>query len=252
MGVLRYAGTDWCRFQTLATPLANTSDGVHTCAVLFKRASLGSGSFDAMTYLLSAGVTTQAGVSTNNNDLAVADYGSQSLTTLSCGSTSELYILIEGKSDGPVVPRLSRYEQSTDTWTHENGATALGNGAVTTMMEIATWQGGSDRMDGWIGLVGWWEGNMSDVNRELLSTNWRCSDWYNNPHGTPTALIPGNVAAASMTDIIGNATNLAITGTPTLDSGETLAAFNFDGTGGPPPDNPLIQPYILRSTQRWR
>jgi len=251
MGVIRYDGADWCRFQTLASPLANTSNGAHTCAILLKRA-IADSNFRSFSYLLNGSVVTQAGISVNTTGLATADYGAQSVApTLDFPSLTETYIIIEGKSSGTVVPRFSRYVQSTNTWTHENGGTSLVDGAVATMLEIGSWAGGSDLMNGWIGLIGWWTGNMSDTNRELLDDNWSCSNWYNNPHGTPTALIPGNVEAASMIDLIGNASNIAVTGTPTLDNAETLANFNFDGTGSEP-DNPLIQPYILRSTQRWR
>jgi hypothetical protein len=88
----------------------------------------------------------------------------------------------------------------------------------------------SEFFDGWVGVVAWWEGAMSQANKEALDNNWRTSDLWNSAHGQPTFLCECNVAGASVTDLAGNASSPSVTGT-TLDAAETLDSWNFDGTG---------------------
>jgi hypothetical protein len=230
--VLRFDGGDWMRFASLTSALANTSDGAWTVAVLLKPAVLST--FQGYAYLCSAGPVTEAGLSRENiaNSLQtdVSGYGNKG-DALS--STTETYIAVAAKGAGTVPVNYHRYVRSTTTWSGptSTGGANLADQIAATMLEIGTWQGGSDTANAWIGLVAFWEGEMSTTNVQHLDDSWQTSDWYSNAHGTPTALIELNVAAASAVDLIGNATSLSVTGAPTLDSGETLASFNFNGTG---------------------
>lgn len=233
MGVLRYDAADWVRFQTLAAALANTSDGAWTAACLFKQA-VDSG-FQAYSYLCAAGPVTKAGFSRNSGGALLSDvaaYGSAGQTIV---GTTDTFIGVARKGAGAAPITYSRFIKSAGTWAAEISGTNLGDQVASTMLEIGTWQGGSDLVNAWVGLVAFWEGAMAQVNVEHLDDNWRTSDWYSNPHGAPTALIQGNVDALSLVDIMGNATNLKTDSPlPTLDPAETLTGWTFDGSGGGP------------------
>jgi hypothetical protein len=229
VGVLRFDGADWVRFSTVASALANTSDGAWTVAILLKQA-VDSG-FQAYTYLTSAGPITEAGLSRNTSGLMLTDADSYSSTGLDIAGTTETYIAVAAHAAGAAPITYHLFSKSLGTWGTPIVGANFANQVACTGLEIGTFQGGGDLANAWIGLVGFWEGAMSTANVNTLDDNWRTSDWWANAHGQPTALIEMNVAAASLVDLVGNATNLSVTGTPTLDSGETLSSFNFDGTG---------------------
>ena len=236
MGVLRFtaANLDRIRFQTLAAALGNTSDGAWTCAVLLKQASIGA--FHAQAYLCNSTPTTKAGWSINGSNQMVADvaaYGGVGTTALD--DTAETYIAVATKQAGTAAVSYHVYKRSTTTWASVTAGSNLADQTASSMLELGTFEGGGDLANGWIGLVGFWEGQMSQANAETLDNNWRTSDWWSNAHGQPTALIECNVAAASLVDLAGNATNIAVTGTPAVDAGETLSSWNFDSTGALPP-----------------
>ena len=199
--------------------------------MLLKQATDG-GVFQAYTYLCSSGPTTEAGFSRNSTGLLNTDVAGGSLSTLDIAGTTEKYIAVVKKGAGNVAPVFQLYTRSTTTWSSpDTGASTLVDQIAATSLEIGTWQGGSDLVDAWIGLVGWWEGAMSQANIEQLDDGWQTSDWWASAHGTPTALIECNVAAASLIDIAGNATSVSVTGSPTLDGAETLDSWNFNGDG---------------------
>lgn len=239
MGVLQFDGVDdRLRWTTLAGALQNVSDGAWTVAALVKRSGLTT--WDAMSYLLSgsgAG-TTEAGISFGQDvgseehikvDIT-GEAGSSFPTALT--STASPYLLVASKAAGTVAPRLAWKLGSGGLWTHENGASTVPDQAIATFaLDIGSWQNG-DFFLGWIGVIGWWEGAMSDANKEALDNNWRTSDWWNSAHGRPLFLAELNVAGASVVDLAGNASSLTATGT-TLDAAETLDSWNFNGIGAP-------------------
>lgn len=231
MGVLRFDATpDWIRFQTLATPIANVSDGAFTIAVLLKQAVDG-GTFQAYTYLCTAGPIVRQGLSRDSSGMLINDAGDTN-GTLDIAGTTETYIAVVRKAAGSSLCTYSLFSKGAGTWATEgNGSTSLADSVAATMIEIGTFQGGSDLANAWIGLLGYWEGDMTQANVQHLDDNWRTSDWWTNPHGQPKALIECNIAAASLVDLAGNASNVLVTGTPTLDGAETLSSWNFDGTG---------------------
>lgn len=236
MGVLKFTGSQWLRFQTLASGLANTSDGAWTCAVLFKRV-VDDAASHGLTYLLTTTPTAQAGVSLDGTDEIVGDLTAATGNLagnpgLACTGTTETYIAVVSKGAGTGVLTYRRYVRSTTTWSSETTSGTRADGSAAGYLEVGTWQGGNDLADAWIGLVGWWEGQMSQAQAESLDDNWRTSDWWNNGLGQPTALIEMNVATGSLVDLASNASNLSVTGTLTVDSGETLDSWNFNGTGG--------------------
>lgn len=233
MGVLRFDGTDdRLRWTTLASGLLNVSDGAWTVGVLVKRAVVTT-NFDGISYLLSGSGdgTTEAGISFTTADRIMVDVAAlNSITATDFASTASPYMIVTSKAAGSVAPRTGWKLGSGGAWTHENHDVAVPDQIDATMLDIGVWQGSSDALNGWIGVVGWWEGAMSDADKEALDNNWRTSDWWNSAHGTPAFLAELNVAAGSVTDLAGNASSTSHVGT-SLDSGETLDSWNFNGTG---------------------
>jgi hypothetical protein len=228
-GVLRFvpANLDRVRFATLATPLANVGDGAWTMAILVKLAS--TGAFHGLSYLLATNVV-KAGASFKSDDTAVFDGGSASGGASTFTSTASPYLLVLSKAAGTVAPTLSWKLGSGGAWTDETWTGTVPDQAACNQLDVGTWQGGGDLLDGWVGVVGWWEGDMSLTNKKTLDDNWRTSDWWLNAHGQPKFLCEFNVAAASLVDLAANATGLAVTGAPAVDGAETLGSWSFDGT----------------------
>ncbi len=236
MGVLSFDGVDdKLKWATLASGLANVADGAWTVAVLLRRAS-GSSPYPGVAYLLSgsgAGVT-RAGVSMDFSWVTIVDVDPYTVGAGSAlTSTTDSYMVVAAKAAGAGSVRYSVYPKAAATWTHTTSSGTLADQIAATMLEIGAWQGG-DTFPGWMGLVTFWEGQLSQANVEALVTNWRTSDLWGSAHGQPKFLAELNVAAGSVVDLAGNASSLTATGT-TLDAGETLTSWNFNGTGGASP-----------------
>jgi hypothetical protein len=237
MGVLRFDGVDdRLEWTSLASALANASDGAWTVAVLVKRAS--TAAYHALSYLsTNSGNNREAGagfvgVSPDPLDSISLEIDGETTryTTSTFTSTASPYLIVISKGSGTVTPRIGWKLGSAGSWTHENFSGTLANQIAATRLGIGIGGAGSDFLNGWVGIVAWWEGAMSDANKEALDNNWRTSDSYNSVHGIPVFLAELNVAGTSVVDLIGNATSLSATGT-SLDSGETLDSWNFDGIG---------------------
>jgi len=238
VGVLKFtkASSERLKWSTVATALANVSDGAWSMAVLVKRNALGGGSnFNAMGYVSSGtgNGSVTVGMSFNVSDKDGVDVGSGSFSTTSFSSTTSPYLLVISKTNGTVAPRLGWKLGSGGAWTHEALGTTMPNQIASTMLNIGCWPNTpADFFEGWIGLVAFWEGALADLDKEELDNNWRTSDIWNSSFGRPVFLAELNVAGASVIDLAGNATSLAATGT-SLDNAETLDNWNFDGTGSP-------------------
>lgn len=236
MGVLQFDGVDdRLRWTTLAAALADVSDAAWTMAVLAKWAD--ATGFKALSYLLtSSSSVAEAGLSFNgSNEDMICDFATTCDFTGTFTNTSSPYLFAVSKGAGSVAPRLGWKLGVAGSWTHQNGTATIADQIDATSLEIGILTGTSDPMDGWIGVVGWWEGAMSDADKEALDNNWRTSDWWNSAHGQPAFLAELNVAAGSVVDLAGNASSTSHVGT-SLDSGETLDSWNFDGTGAPAGD----------------
>lgn len=243
MGVLKFDDVDdRLRWTTLTSGLANVGDGAWTLAVLFKR--VGTAGFDARSYLLSgAGAgTTVAGASLNGSGAVLVDVGAGPKAPSFLTSTASPYLIVLSKGAGTVAPTLSWKLGSAGAWTDETLDLTLADQAAATMLDIGVWAATGDPANAWIGVVGWWEGDMSLTDKKTLDDNWRTSDWWSVAHGQPKFLAEMNVAAASVVDLAGNASVTSHVGT-TLDAAETLDSWNFNGTGsvagGLPPFDPI-------------
>jgi len=237
MGVLQFDGVDdRIRWTTLATALQNLPTGAYTLAVLFKRGTP-TGTWDALSYLNSGSGSgsAEAGISISDVNTAFMDLNlsqSNPKTATTFTNTTSPYLWVLSKAAGASAPRLGWKLGSGGAWTHENLDNSPADQSAATILGIGEWQAG-DIFEGWIGLVAWWSGAMSDANKEALDDNWRTSDWWASVHGQPVFLAELNVAGASVVDLAGNASSLTVVGT-TLDAAETLDNWNFDGTGAAP------------------
>lgn len=215
------------------------ADGAWTFAAAIKRAT-DDLNFHALSYLLSGAGngTVEAGVSLNSGDALLVDVPPLSAAGPTITGTTESYFVVTSKGAGTVAPVYSRYVKSTTTWTHQTAADTVPDQIAATMLEIAAYQATGDFFDGWIAVAAWWEGAMSQTDKEALVSNWRTSDLWNSAHGQPKFLVELNVAGAGASDLVGNASSLSATGT-TLDAAETLSSWNFNGTGagGPAADD---------------
>jgi len=236
MGVLQFNGTsDHVRWTTLAAALQNVSDGAFTCAALVRGVGMTVGAdFDAIAYLLSGtgnGVV-EAGLSFDAADQLVCDNGTTAPSSGTSLVDATTYIVVTKKAAGTVRVTYDWFPFG-GAWSHAapGGGNTTPDQTAATMLEIGSWQNGSDLFDGYIGLVGFWEGDMTNLQTEALSTNWRTSDWWTHAFGQPKFLCELNVAGSSLTDLAGNASALTATGT-TLDGAQTLNSWNFNGTGG--------------------
>lgn len=253
MGALQFDGVDdRVEWTTLAAALANVSDGAWTNAVLLRKNVLKA--WNGITYIENAARTVQEAGMSFNNDAG----GSQiQLDTLRGGnvntvtpaifdSLTDVMIISVTKAAGSAIPRV-HYKNLTSgaAWGHAAFSGAVTDAQAGAIMKIGDWVS-SDFHKGWIGCVGWWEGDMTDLQTEALSTNKRTSDWWGHAFGAPKFLCELNVAAAALTDLAGNASSLAtFGGGPTLDAAEALAGWTFDGTGAAvavAPRQPLRSP----------
>jgi hypothetical protein len=247
MGTLRFDGADdRLRWATLATNLLNVSDGAWTFAAGVKRAT-DDAAFHAFSYLLSGtgNGTVEAGLSINGSDALQTDVDAFAQTGPTITGTTETYFIVASKGAGSSPITYSRYVKSTTTWTHQTTAGNLVDQIAATMLELGAWQGTGDFFDGWMSVAAWWEGAMSQADKEALVANWRTSDLWTSAHGQPAFLVELNVAGASVSDLAGNASALTATGT-TLDAAETFSSWNYNGTGagGPAVDDfPAFLPF---------
>jgi len=230
MGVLKFDGSDdGLKFVTLNPVLANVTDGPWTFASVVKRNS--ETTWDPISVLLSgtdAG-TQEASLWLNiNDDLVVAVDGTADRTVAGTFTTGP-YMFVVSKGAGTVAPRGAYKTGSGGAWTHADFDGTVADQIAATMLQIGA-RGTADFFDGWQGINAWWEGAMSDANKEALGTNWRTSDLWNSAHGTPAFLAELNVVGASVFDLAVNASGLTATGT-TLDGAETLDGWTFNGKG---------------------
>lgn len=232
MGVLQFDGVnEQLKWTSLATALANTSDGAWTLGLLGRISD--TGHFNGWAYLLSgAGAgTARAGISySDTTDQMTIDVGSTVEFPSNFLTFTDPAMFVISKGAGTVTPRMAWKLGASGGWTHENASGTLADQTAAAQLQIGTWQD-TDFFEGWLGVVAFWEGAMSDANKEALDNNWRTSDWWASAHGRPTFLVELNVAAANVVDLAGNASSLAIAGTPSLDAGETLNDWFFDATG---------------------
>lgn len=233
MGVLVFDNTNRrAQATSLVAALSNCPTSAWTCAFLCKRNATGT-DFDALGYLKSGagnGVA-ELGLSFSDVNRLKADIpaGVPDGTIAALASTVTPYVVVVSRPAGAAQPlSYSYYVRSTTIWTHDGITGTLSNGTAATMLEFGAWQTTGDFHRGWIGLGAWWSSVLSDPQKQELTANWRTSDWYANTGGAPKALVQLNTLTP--TDLMSNASTWTYTNL-SLDAGETLDSFNFDGTG---------------------
>ncbi|HST68346.1 MAG TPA: heparin lyase I family protein [Solirubrobacterales bacterium] len=89
---------------------------------------------------------------------------------------NEWQLVAVTKGAGTVTPRFHVYRFSTNTWTHKNATSSLGNGASTSggTIQLGTWQGGW-RYDGEFAATALYSYALSDGDIESLAVSY--SNW---------------------------------------------------------------------------
>ena len=238
MGVLSFNGsTDQLKWTSLTATLADVSDGAWTMAAVCRMGAGAISHFNGFAYLCSgagAGVA-EAGLSYSaSNDQLFVDVDGIGIDFPDDFLTFPVLLMVAvSKGAGTVIPRLAWKIDAGGSWTHRDASGTLPDQIDATQLQIGTWQD-TDNFEGHVGVVAFWEGAMSDANKEALDNNWRTSDLWNSAHGQPKFLVELNVAAGSVVDLAGNASSPSHSGT-TLDAAQTLDSWNFDGTGSGAP-----------------
>lgn len=228
MSALEFA-TSQLKWTSLASALGDISDTAWTMACLHKISAFGS--WRGISYLHSGG-SSRAGLGYGESVSApVTDVlsGVQFNYTWNTLQSVPHFMCVSKPEGSPAQLRLSVKLGAAGSVTHHTSGT-LNDVGTSDELQIGTWQA-TDYWAGHIGLVAYWAGAMSDADKEALTTNWRTSDLWNSAHGEPVFLAELNVAAASVVDLAGNASSLTVSGSPTLDSGEDMDSWDFDGTG---------------------
>ena len=232
MGTLQFDGVDdTLQWDTLASALQNVPTSANTIGVLLKRSNINSPVFQPPCDLEAGGFARRLYVEFNGNANQYITNTGGCFMGFSFTSTADPYMIIASKASGTSTPRVGWKLGSGGSWTHEDGDNTVGDAsAAATKLLIGTRENLSGIYIGWIGVVAFWAGAMSDANKEVLDDNWSTSDWWNSAHGQPLFLVELNVAGTSVVDLAGNASALTVTGT-TLDATETLNNWNFNGIG---------------------
>ena len=230
MGVLELNGTSArVRFGSLSTALKNVGLGAWTLAALTKRKSLGSWSGLIEVRYESWGFG--ANLELNPSDQVRADNGSNSTGTgLLLNSTAKTYLVVVSKAAGVVAPRGMVRNITDGTTARENLTNALSTGSSVhdpAWVNFGVWSDTSDWFNGYLGLGAVWDIALTDAQMDELWAHKKTSDFWNNSAGRPLFLselkstTPTDLAAGAMFDST----------TATLNSSETLEAWNFDGKG---------------------
>lgn len=233
-GVLSFDGVnDNVKSTSLAAALAALSNANAATILFLVKAPAAGAAFHALGYLLSgsgAG-TVQFGASIDANEDILMDLSS-SRTVAGTFADSVYMFVITKPAGSPVTCRLHWKIDAAGAWTHVNFSGTQAFATTATMLELAAWQGG----DFWAthqGIFAGWGVNMNDTQVEECDNSWQTSTLYNHSAGTPVSLIELNTTTP--VDIgSGGASSLTVTGA-TVDAGQTLDGWNFNGTGGGSP-----------------
>jgi len=245
VAALSFDGTnDRVRWNSVKEAIAKLPAGAHTALYLLNRNAANlSDNYDAIGYLLSgssagngtaqSGISFKGAVTEAERDRILWDVGTQSLGATRFTNITDPLLIIVSKATGSAKPRIGWKFGAGGGWTHLDLAANIGNAAEATMLEVGAWQNG-DFLNAHVGAVALWSGAMSDAHKEALGANWRTSDIWNSAHGNPVFLCELNVAVASLVDLAGNASSIqaqASSNYPTLDAGESLGGWSFNGKG---------------------
>lgn len=244
MGVLDFDGTDdGISFLSIDTSVADIPGDGWTFAALIKRDSLSGLFMPVLTLDDLSNIYTSIAFNTSNV-IYSDNHGATSAATShgAVTDTTNPLLIVMTKNSGTALPRLGFQAGSGGTMVFSNYDTTISNDSADSFIEIGHSPIWGEYFNGHIGLVAIWANIMSDANMTALGDNWRTSDWYNSAHGTPVFLSELNVAAGSVVDLTGLSGGLSVAGSPTLDSGETLGSWNFDGIGSGVASAPAVNP----------
>lgn len=146
-----------------------------------------------------------------DNRLFYLSNGNSSKSTFTLTNADGYVLAGGGKATGTAAPRMHKYVYSTNTWTHEDGDTALANNTGTTaVVALGDWEL-SDFLAGDIAVAAVWKRQLTDAEVEALAHS--LTAWYAS---APDALWVADQVATSMAvpDLTGGGANQSsITGT---------------------------------------
>src|SRR5687768_15891042 len=166
MGVLSFDGSnDNVVATSLSSALAGVSNGPYTMAILLRRGAVAT--WDGLSYLTNLTNNSIAGLSfTSSNELKTDIPGYSGTTSTGGGFTdiSNPKLIVVKKAAGSTFPRVMRKIGSGGSPAYFDMGNLVTPGSTdANRLEIGTWLNG-DPFGGHIGLVGWWEGDMSDAH----------------------------------------------------------------------------------------
>lgn len=252
MGVLRLnngATNQDLRATALASVLQNLHYGAHIVGGLIKL-SVDNSNWHAVAVLEDAVTAGQANIAIerdNSKKLVYSTEAQNSQSTTTVTGTTDTWFYCCRKPDGNAAGTISLANLTTAAaMTHETGSVVNepAAGRTSDRLVIGHYDNTSDAFVGWQGLFFAFDfgagGSLpNDTQIASLITNKRTSDIYNLGLGTLVCLV--EFTTLTPTDLAGNATSWSASGSPTIDSGETLAGWNFNGTGGGSPTGPVLR-----------
>lgn len=248
MPALSFDGVDdIARFDSLATALANTSGAAHTLFIVARpHTAASAASYDGLLSLGDATTGIKSALERASNTGVIYWDSSQSTPDVTSSHTittnvSDYWILVVARISDTAATTSTRFHwrnlSQLGNWTHSDATSSVAAAfsSSATALRIACYSNAAD-LSPWVyAACGAFNYALSDAqveaafgaNGAALAT----SDIWTASGGAPVALIECNVAAASLVDLAGNATSIAVGGAPTLNTGEAPANYTFDGTG---------------------
>jgi hypothetical protein len=166
-------------------------------------------------------------------DLGIYDglfyLGSQEPSLATASTADGWHLVAANKAAGTATPRWHKYVISSDTWTHTNAGSTMGDGVAVAggdTLQIGRWGTASTRFVGDIAIVGVWDRVLTDAEIELLPFSLQA--WYAS---APKAclLLDQATAATSVVDLTGGGANITGgTGTTVATSSLPIFSYGFD------------------------
>lgn len=217
------------RFNSLAAPLSAIPTNTQTIAWLGRRNHTAAWSGLIAFNDSGASVDLTMAIDTSDGlyyDTAVSSSNTDGVATV---TTTDVRIIVFNKGDAMNNARYHVRNLTSSTTEFRANFPALlddGNGTPGGTIDIGA-RAASFFANAWHGLVGCWNVNLTDAQVDQLWANKRTSDWWLNSGGTPQFLV--ELTSTTPVDIAKRSAFVSFNGT--IDGAETLASWNFNGTG---------------------
>lgn len=167
----------------------------------------------------------------------------QSESTFTVDAANNWVFVASSKVSGTAAARHHKYVYDTNTWTHQNGGSSIGDGSLgaTVTCEIGAWADGFDYYEGDIAAVVVFPTVLTDAQVESLP--YSLMTWHSMNPAAGWLLDQSNVTQKIVDFPGGGANEVAITGTSVSTSSvpgftyglDTLGIHSYPSSGLPPP-----------------